>query len=85
MAKVIENTKGFLLIEATRTELFKIGGMGICDYCNATSENGVIIAVLNEWFCMDCYNDWLKRAKRYSEDIPIEERNFEYYKRVFNV
>lgn len=30
--------------------------------------------------CKDCYEEWLKDATRYVSDIPIEERNFNYYK-----
>ena len=85
MAKVIESKKEFLLIEATRLDISQIGGFGICDFCNNTSDNGVLIPVLNQWYCMGCFNDWHNRAKRYSEDIPIEERNFNHYKAIFEL
>ena len=34
MAKIIENEKGFRVIEVTMTDIARIGGMGICDWCN---------------------------------------------------
>ena len=81
--KVVENSKGFRVIEMSMVEVNGLlGGLGICDSCNNASFTGYYIAVLNSWFCPQCYEDWLKRAKRYEEDIPIEERNFERVKRL---
>ena len=43
------------------------------------------VAVLNDTMCRDCYEEWLKDATRYVEDIPIEERNFNYYKEALGL
>lgn len=47
MAKIVDNPKRFKVIELSRNELAKIGGIGICDRCNGTSNAGYYVAVLN--------------------------------------
>ena len=54
MAKIVDNPKRFKVIELSRNELAKIGGIGICDRCNGTSNTGYYVAVLNCWFCPKC-------------------------------
>ena len=89
MAKKVENGKGFLILEITREELLdklaEYGSTGICDSCGLPAGKGYYIAVLNQWFCEDCYKEWLMGATRYVEDIPFEEKWFEYYCRLFGV
>ncbi len=78
-----ENAKGFRVIKISRAEVNEIlGGYGICDFCNKARPTGYYIAVLNSWYCPECYNEWMKTAKRYDEDIPFEERNFQRVKRL---
>lgn len=52
---------------------------------NATSNTGYYVAVLNCWFCPKCYNEWYGCATHYPEDIKIENKNFEYYKNLFDL
>ncbi len=86
MAKIVENNKGFKVIEISRIEMVsRLGSFGICDSCNRTAANGYYVAVLNKWFCKECYNDWLSRAVNYPQDRAIENRNFEYYKKMFGL
>lgn len=89
MAKVIENEKGFQVIEITQVELVaklgRFGSLGVCDSCNHAAPSGYYIAVLNHWICPLCYKDWIQRAKRYKEDYVIEERNFKRYKELFGI
>lgn len=81
MLKKAENDKGFLVLKMSVEDNQKIGGLGICDYCNCKHEDlnyiGYYIAALNHWNCAECYDNWLRRAKRYSSDIPIEEKRYE--------
>lgn len=58
---------------------------GCCDRCNGTSNTGYYVAVLNCWFCPKCYNEWYGCATHYPEDINIENKNFEYYKNLFDL
>lgn len=85
MAKIVDNPKRFKVIELSRNELAKIGGIGICDRCNGTSNIGYYVAVLNCWFCPKCYNEWYVCATHYPEDIKIENKNFEFYKNLFDL
>lgn len=86
--KEVKNEKGFLVMEITREEmvskLAQYGCIGVCDSCMSSPEVGYYIAVLNQWFCKECYEEWLQRAKRYSEDIRYEEMHYEAYKRIFS-
>ena len=63
----------------------KAGGYGICDYCNTPAEKGYYIAVLNQWYCPKCYDEFCKRAKYYQEDTGTEKRNYELYSKLFGV
>ena len=82
-----QNYKGFLILEISRQEMIdklaEYGCLGICDFCGKSTGNGLYVAVLNKWLCPDCFYEWYVRAKRYIEDIPIEERNYKYYKSLF--
>lgn len=83
MAKKIECGK-FLLIECTARELTKAvdSSWVVCDDCGklcSLSDEGVYIAVLNRWFCNECYESWKKRAHWYPEDAEIEKKNFDFY------
>lgn len=61
MANIKENKKGFKVIQVSRSELMDklglYGAMGVCDRCNGITSTGYYIAVLNQWFCPDCYQD----------------------------
>ncbi len=85
MAKIVDNSKGFKVIELTRSELAEIGGIGICDRCNGTSNIGYYVAVLNCWLCNKCYNEWYRSATHYPEDMKIENRNFDIIVSIYNL
>jgi len=86
MAKVIENDKGFKVIELSLSEVNKaFGGLGICDYCNKASFTQNYIAVLDQCYCPECYIDFKDRATHYPEDSFIENNNFERAKIKLNL
>lgn len=85
MAKIVENTKGFKVIELSRVELTKINGLGICDMCNETENTGYYVAVLNHWLCKKCYLDFTKRVTRHKEDIKIELVNYQAICKVYEL
>lgn len=89
MAKVYENKKDFKVIQATRGEMMcalsEYGCAGNCDSCGSAQVDGFYIAVLNCWYCSDCFHEWYARAKRYPEDEVIENKNFELYKQVLGI
>lgn len=83
MAKQISYGK-FLLIECTAGELMNAVGsdLCICDWCGKPflpSDKGVYIAVLNHWYCWNCFLEWYANAEWYPEDAGYERRNFEFY------
>lgn len=55
-----------------------------CDDCLAAPEYGYYVAVLNRWLCPMCFNHWLKYAVRYKEDMLVEEKNYQFYKKLLN-
>ena len=93
MAKIVNNDKGFKVINLSTKDAASLGfglycsGACVCMHCNRVCVSGDIyyIAVLNDTMCKDCYEEWLKDAKRYSEDIPIEDRNFNYCKETLGL
>lgn len=84
--KEVENEKGFLVLEVTRSELVgalaEYGCIGVCDTCMSSPEAGYYVAVLNQWLCKGCFDSWYQRAVRYKGDIPYEKRHFETFKRL---
>lgn len=83
MAKQIEADK-FLVIECTAGELMAAVGSSvcICDWCGRPclpSDKGCYIAVPNQWFCEQCYQEWTERATWYAEDADVERKNFNFY------
>lgn len=83
--KIEKTDKGFKIIKMRGCENIQMGGLGICDSCNKASTDGVLIPVLNMWFCEHCFNVWHKKATFYEEDVPYETRNVEYYKEVLHL
>lgn len=76
MAEIVKNKKGFKMLKMDLPEINQIGGFGICDWCNNASTEGYYIAVLNQWYCPKCYNEWYLQATYYPEDAIIENKNF---------
>ena len=49
-------------------------------YTNEVIQGNVYyVAVLNRVFDKESYEDWYENATRYEEDIPYEEKHFNYY------
>lgn len=86
MAKIIENIKGFKVIEISLLEVATyLGGFGICDLCSTQHKTGFYIAVLNSWYCPKCYDEFTQRATRYTEDTKIEDTNFNHCKKLLEL
>lgn len=86
MAKIIENKKGFKVINLSLAEVNQaFGGIGICDYCNEASLNHNYIAVLNSCYCKKCYDNFCENATYYKEDSRVENINFERAKNALNL
>lgn len=79
--------QGFSYIDVSLLEVVNWGGMGICNNCGKIHKNLKLIWVLADTYCDDCFNEWLKRTKEYSqEDIDYDlhlqkDNDIEWYKR----
>ena len=86
MIQEVENIKGFKVLKVSRLRmlerLWKYGCIGICDFCAEIVDEGYYVAVLNQWLCQECYEDWMRTAINYPEDREIEQRNYEAYKEI---
>lgn len=89
MAKIIEDAGGFKVLEVSRKELIEkiahLGALGLCDYCMKSPSTGYYIAVLDQWLCPECYQDFLSRNVPCPEDSHYETMMFNAYCRAFNV
>ena len=74
-------------MEVSREELMSTFGEyteGVCDSCLSSPENGYYVAVLNQWFCEECYRQWYESAVYYPEDRGVEINNYVRYKEYIN-
>lgn len=92
MAKIVNNDKGFKVISLSIEDAASLGfglygsGACVCMHCNNIIKGDIYyIAVLNDVMDKECYDEWYKGATRYTEDIPIENRNFNHYKEVLGL
>lgn len=76
MARIVENKKGFKVIEVSSVSEM-LGGLGICDCCNMANFSGYYIAVLDMWYCKECYDEFIESATMNEEDIQLEDANFQ--------
>ena len=95
MARIVQNDKGFKVI-ALSHEDGELLGWGIrtkneedtddqyhflCMQCNHDIKGELYyVAVLNDVMDEECYNRWYEDAIHYSDDMFIEDRNFNYCK-----
>uniref|UniRef100_A0AAU8MHL0 Uncharacterized protein n=1 Tax=Geladintestivirus 5 TaxID=3233137 RepID=A0AAU8MHL0_9CAUD len=96
MAKKYNNDKGFLVIEmsikeaAFRCNFGFINRSGIPiiidDNTNEVIQGNVYyVAALNHAFGKKSYEYWYEGAIRYKEDIPYEEKHFNYYAKKLGI
>ena len=78
--KVIEIPR-ILLVD----KLAEFGSIGVCDGCMRSEDTGYYVAVLNQWLCKKCYDEWISYAKWYKEDERIELKNFNFYCKLFDI
>ncbi len=82
----VENEQGFMILRVFRNELEEATNQKrcVCDDCLSSPEYGYYVAVLNRWLCPKCYSHWVATATRYREDIPVEEKNYKFYRNLLN-
>lgn len=73
--------RGFSYIEVTPSEIFRWGGLCICNGCGKRKlENMNLCFVLTDTYCKECWDGILKRQQRFSQedvdyDLKIQEEN----------
>ena len=83
--KKIDNEKGFIVYETYCIEIAKIGGLGICDFCNDFAPKWFLIPVISSYYCPKCYSRFCKESRYYEEDREIENRHAEYYEEAIGL
>ena len=81
---IIESEKLFKILKLTRKELFSIGGYSICDQCCKPITEGYYISVLNQTYCKEHYDQWIKDAVNYPEDHEYENFTFKRMIQLIN-
>lgn len=84
MKNIYYNSKGHAFIKLDIIDMFKIGGLGICDSCNETIDEGNLIPVLNSVYCNYCFEKWTLKAKYHQEDKIYEEAKTKQYLGILN-
>lgn len=74
--------QGYSYIKCTIEDCLDWGGLAICDDCSKIMQDDVyLIFVLGRAYCPECFKEWKDRAKRYTEDLQLqEERQKQWYK-----
>lgn len=87
MASLINNNKGFFVIETSQVEIVSTHPLnkGIFDRCNESSSKGYYVAAMNYWMCPSCYESWNAESIRYSSDIPYEIDRYNSMCRALNL
>lgn len=80
----VANKQNFRVLLVWRDELEKATKQAkcVCDDCLASPIYGYYVAVLNRWMCEKCYKRWVEAAVRYPEDSWVEEKNYNFYKKL---
>lgn len=84
--KQIKSKAGYTVFETTADDVTKLGGAGICDFCNCFAQKGYLIPVLiskiarlHSYICPKCYSDWDNSGKMYAENLDVEKKRIKYY------
>lgn len=75
--KVKITAKGFKTLDVTVEHVLAWGGQGLCDSCNKGGLRGKYIAVLNSYYCQECFDSWHKYATNHPEDRGYEQAHLE--------
>lgn len=88
MNKIKYTDRGFNYVEVSPYENLSWGGCCICNSCGGqfVFDNMYLVFVLGDTYCKKCFNEWLVRARKYSQedvdyDLKIQrEKSFKWYK-----
>lgn len=85
VAKIISEKDGFKTIRVSREELLEklgpLGSKGLCDYCISTPKSGYYVAVLDQWLCPKCYEEFVMSNVPDPRDFWFEDERFAWFKK----
>lgn len=83
--KQLHYTKqGYSYLKCTKKDCFEWGGAAICDYCGESMTADVyLIYILGRAYCPKCFEEWTQRAKKYEEDLYLQEQNHERWYKAY--
>lgn len=89
MAQIVSEAAGFKVAEVSRTELMDklgpLGAVGVCDYCMSQPQIGYYVAVLDQWLCPKCYDEFIKNNSPNPRDTWFEDERFAWFKKLFQL
>lgn len=87
MAKKFKIDVGWTIYEVSNDEIFRWGGMCICDSCNqdVLGYKSFLIPVMNVCYCKNCFDDWKRSSSFYKEDLKAEKNNIDYYDKILKL
>lgn len=89
MAKIVSEATDFKVAEVSQIELMDklgpLGAKGVCDFCMSEPETGYYVAVLDQWLCPKCYNEFIQNNTPDPRDNWFEDVRFAWFKRQFHI
>ena len=70
-------SRGFTYLPVSSDDCLSWGGFAVCDYCNASFEQGYLVFILNSCICPECMADWLTRQQSYTDDDVKQDLAFQ--------
>lgn len=73
--------QGYSYVRCNNKECYNWGGGCICDSCGEVMHNKIyLIYILNSAYCENCFKEWSKNAKKYDEDLKMQNaHHIDYY------
>lgn len=76
-SRIKTTPQGYMYVEVTKEDCLNWGGFAMCDLCGEMFEKSYLVFVLNGAICEKCFNEWVQRAKRYEDDLRLQEECYE--------
>lgn len=82
--EMLHTKQGYSYLKCTKKDCFDWGGLAICDFCGEDMKDDVyLIFILNSALCPKCFEEWISRAKKYSDDIELQKQNHERWYKAY--
>lgn len=76
--------QGYSYLKCTAQDCYEWGGAAICDDCGEhMTEEVYLVYILARAYCPKCFDDWIKRATRYEDDLQLQKQNHERWYKAY--